>query len=990
MKKVCLCFAFIFALWLVSQPITHASFATPTASSFTATISNVSASAIQLNGNDTDGTPLVFSIVSSPGAGTLSNLDTSTGAVVYTPSSNTYTGTTTFAYKVTSGGQDSNTATVTVVITNQRTRVLEPLTYPDGTPMRGTVTFVMSRVDSVSPVGPSGLIPVGASVTAVLNSSGILDTSLVSTRSLFPVSYYQAWFQDAQPNLRPVELGIYDIPASNVSVTLSSCKVTDTAKAKRHLFASYAQVEALINALAAGAASYGAHPIVGAGHNDTVNTGISTGALLMRNASSQWQGLAPASGVLKSTGGVPFYGTIDSADIPTILANKTITGGTISGATINSFLVRNIADTASYSFQPPRTAPSVPSCLQMMPSGEIVATGEPCGASAVLPSAMPTTGALGIWYAKDYDSVKKAIPNALAGSIPNVITRNWRGVFDTGKVGGASGAGGWLGGGFDGMTVTEKYAAGLDGVQAATRIVFASTSNGLRYRQTISLPAGTYTMAIHAKSNTGSNQDFLMSRDGGTTTATKTATTTMQLFTNEFTLSSTTTVDLRFMKPTASGSGDFVIDKAFLWEGNAASVPADLIDAGHMYLGNTRQDTINCTGGELYLSTGEVGSIDLPAFSTTAGTTILAVVKRVTNYTGTTSTRQPFIWNVVEATTSGGVESWSLGEYEGEGQLKGSFGNRQLFPASGGFSPNLFVDAGYHVISMAADTSTIDLWFDDMGLAGSYSSGGTRTARKFQVGNSNSFGLTFFKLNALAIYERKLTEEERRIAVAALIANAAASSITITKPTNMVVAGYDSITAGPSNNSYAQAYLANTTKPRSVFVQESIGGSTLHLNPTANLNLDTRMNAYGLSFVPAKSSDRTGRKFIIALLPGANDLQPNYTGDVTAFLNALWAVTDPLRARGYTVGIATILPKGSAISGYATHNTARATANTQIRALVGVKFDFLIDFAADATMGPDAAANNTALYGDGLHPTASAHSTYLEPIYRAAINGRLN
>jgi lysophospholipase L1-like esterase len=67
-------------------------------------------------------------------------------------------------------------------------------------------------------------------------------------------------------------------------------------------------------------------------------------------------------------------------------------------------------------------------------------------------------------------------------------------------------------------------------------------------------------------------------------------------------------------------------------------------------------------------------------------------------------------------------------------------------------------------------------------------------------------------------------------------------------------------------------------------------------------------------------------------------------------------------------------------------NAARAQVNTAIRTWVGTAIDRLADFALDATMGPDAAASDTSLYSDGIHPTALGHSL-LEPVYRAAVNG---
>jgi hypothetical protein len=67
-------------------------------------------------------------------------------------------------------------------------------------------------------------------------------------------------------------------------------------------------------------------------------------------------------------------------------------------------------------------------------------------------------------------------------------------------------------------------------------------------------------------------------------------------------------------------------------------------------------------------------------------------------------------------------------------------------------------------------------------------------------------------------------------------------------------------------------------------------------------------------------------------------------------------------------------------------NALRATVNTTIRTWVGTLCDVIFDFAADPTVGTDAAGSNTTYYPDGVHPTATVQQTYFEPIYRAAIN----
>jgi hypothetical protein len=70
---------------------------------------------------------------------------------------------------------------------------------------------------------------------------------------------------------------------------------------------------------------------------------------------------------------------------------------------------------------------------------------------------------------------------------------------------------------------------------------------------------------------------------------------------------------------------------------------------------------------------------------------------------------------------------------------------------------------------------------------------------------------------------------------------------------------------------------------------------------------------------------------------------------------------------------------------YPNFNVDRNQVNAAIRTWVGLHADAIVDFAADPTMGPDAACLDTTLYQDGLHPTDHGHSI-LEPIFAAVIN----
>ena len=127
---------------------------------------------------------------------------------------------------------------------------------------------------------------------------------------------------------------------------------------------------------------------------------------------------------------------------------------------------------------------------------------------------------------------------------------------------------------------------------------------------------------------------------------------------------------------------------------------------------------------------------------------------------------------------------------------------------------------------------------------------------------------------------------------------------------------------------------------------------------------------------------------------GINDLGAGaggadlYAGRTRPYLAAL-------RAMGFRVGLATLLPQTS--GNYPTDNATiereRLAYNAAVRADAGGA-DFLVDRAADPVMGryPDSCADATlysaSVGGAGLHPTTLGYA-HLAPVYAAAINAAL-
>ena len=87
----------------------------PTANAQSVSTPQNTALPITLTGSDPANIPLTFVIVGSPAGGTLTGLNTNTGAVTYTPTNN-FSGTDSFTFRVNNGYNNSTTATVTVTV----------------------------------------------------------------------------------------------------------------------------------------------------------------------------------------------------------------------------------------------------------------------------------------------------------------------------------------------------------------------------------------------------------------------------------------------------------------------------------------------------------------------------------------------------------------------------------------------------------------------------------------------------------------------------------------------------------------------------------------------------------------------------------------------------------------------------------------------------------------------------------------------------------
>jgi hypothetical protein len=133
------------AVTLDTNTITKSACATPappTSSDTSATTESGTPVSIQLNGGDTTGATLTYTITGQPSNGTLGPIDQATGTVLYTPDSG-FAGSDSFTYEIGSTNGTSGTATGTVTVTAGSPSTAPPAAV--GVPAAPTTTIALKK-----------------------------------------------------------------------------------------------------------------------------------------------------------------------------------------------------------------------------------------------------------------------------------------------------------------------------------------------------------------------------------------------------------------------------------------------------------------------------------------------------------------------------------------------------------------------------------------------------------------------------------------------------------------------------------------------------------------------------------------------------------------------------------------------------------------------------------------------------------------------------
>ena len=145
------------------------------------TVENTPA-AMVLTGSDPNGLPLTFLIVSGPANGTLSLLDTNTGAVTYTPNTN-FTGTDNFTFRVNDSQANSATATISITILPAADVAIiktGPTSGIAGSNLTYTVTATNHGPETATNVIVFDQLPAGFSFVSATPVTATVSNNLVS------------------------------------------------------------------------------------------------------------------------------------------------------------------------------------------------------------------------------------------------------------------------------------------------------------------------------------------------------------------------------------------------------------------------------------------------------------------------------------------------------------------------------------------------------------------------------------------------------------------------------------------------------------------------------------------------------------------------------------------------------------------------------------------------------------------------------------------
>lgn len=561
-------------------------------------------------------------------------------------------------------------------------------------------------------------------------------------------------------------------------------------------------------------------------------------------------------------------------------------------------------------------------------------------------------GALGLWLTSDYaTSPRKSVPNSLgSGATDANILSLPRRAFTSGALQPWNRAN---------CTLTDCNQTAPDGSTEASTLVATGTAYWLLQQQSISLPAGTYTLAVSVKDLGSVATQILVGRDSNS--AAKTLSGSWQRFSHTFTLASPTSITVGIFRAETDAAVDIAICDLELFAGssdlntNALTQKPLRIQNADIITGKWDVSTVTISDSELSFGDNTFCTLQLPAATTPTGLTYMFTGKR------RTATLQAWEALLAQISMTGktydvftaGLDVTSGPHFRiagggSAGQISdglfGGCGERFTFAITYDGANQYWYINGAQVYTIARTTSFPEL--RDL-FVGSLFGGGTYPSS--------------YNQGAMALWDRALTAAEIQQATDYIEQG-------MTMPSRRLV-----VLEGDSIHSQAGGRVG--------FELAVPGFGWNHALPNARTvgNSGNSLDGRKTMIDGILSSAPSGTMCILAPLIGANDL----TSDTATWLSNYAAYCDGRRAAGWKVVVCTVLPQ----NGNATFNANRATVNAAMTgSWVGVHCDAIADYAADATMGGDDSYTNfPSRWADGVHPNNSGHDI-LMPILAAAID----
>ena len=565
-------------------------------------------------------------------------------------------------------------------------------------------------------------------------------------------------------------------------------------------------------------------------------------------------------------------------------------------------------------------------------------------------AGFPESGRVALWLTRNVDAGGSYISNTWAET-----------EHDGDLLKGAGHLGGSTASGVQNWTTTNATitagSVGPDGKTSAARVT-VSAANGMALSSGQLIPAGTYTLVVPIKSNTGASQSVKIGQNS--TLTTHTVTTSWAEYTAVFTLASGSG-GLIPIRDGGAGTMDVLIGRPRLFSGDVSgAVPAVQPLAGHLTKGLNGAPTLD--GSAKYWSLASDQHF-LPQFDdgidfSTGAATHFHIAKRTSNPSGIAA-----LFGLRENA------SRHMFGLRGSGRLCHGDGFAQTLCLDG----ILLANSGWQIIGVVVDPAANERRFyvgrQLVEVISGIGSNTSTTDRDFTIGLTSGGNSITADWMGGGLYNRALSATEWSQLVTSCEAEIVAHNQTAGTVHRFALVDGDSLVNDHAGNAkyyagYANALVATPT----LWANLAVPGDNIE-------DVDSRRAARARFLTDAANRD------CVLMFSATNDVE--VSGYPTTYASVGQQIVDGALADGFThVVPCTLTPKTAVASpGY---NAARATANTSIRAFTGIAA--VCDFAADSRFGDDADASNAALYSDGVHATDLCKG-YMGEVAASTLNG---